>query len=91
MSVHQGGKICLLSPYDAEQLEKHNVLPKCSEHRHCRIADAEQMRTNGLLRRISLPGRNRFAWLRSQDWKTVHTKMSGIPGAPRMPTWQMVS
>jgi hypothetical protein len=51
MSVHQGGKICLLSPYDAEQLERHGVLPKCSEHRHCRIADAEQLRANGLLRR----------------------------------------
>jgi hypothetical protein len=91
MSVHQGGKICLRSPYDAEQLEKHDVLPKCSEHRHCRIADAEQMRVNGLLRRISVPGPNRFVWLRSQDWKTVYAKVSSIPGAPRMPTRQLVS
>jgi hypothetical protein len=91
MSVHQNGKACLLSPYDAEQLEKHDVLPKCSEHRHCRIADAKQMRAHGLLRRIGLPGRDRFAWLRSQSWKTIHAKMSDIPGAPRMPTQQLVA
>src|SRR5439155_21402667 len=90
LSIHQGGKVCLLSSYDAEQLEKYNVVPKCSQHRHCRIADAEEMCATKLLRKINLPGPDRFARLRSQSWRTVYTKLSDIAGAPRLPVRQMI-
>lgn len=90
MAVHQGGKACLLSDYAAEQLERYEIEPRCTDHKHCRRAEAESMYSAGVLRRISLPGPERFAWIRAQATKVVHTRTSHLPGAPRMPVCQLV-
>ena len=81
MAVHQGGKACLLSPYDAEQLETHGITPNCAEHRHARREDAEEMCRDQLLRRIQLPGRVRFVWTRDQSWQVVRGGMQLVSGS----------
>ena len=81
MAVHQGSKACLLSPYDAEQLEKHGLVPNCAEHRHARRSDAEDMCLDQLLRRIKVPGRDRFVWTRDRSWQAVRGTMQLVAGA----------
>jgi len=37
------GKFCVLSAYDAEELERHGVRPDCHAHNHCNRARAEEL------------------------------------------------
>jgi hypothetical protein len=81
VAVHQGGKACLLSPYDEQKLKKCGIEPSCAEHRHARIADAEDMCRDQLLRRIPLPGRVRFVWTSDQSWQAVRGGMQLVSGS----------
>jgi len=90
MAVHQGGKVCLLSPFEADNLQKHGIVPHCSEHRHSRKAEADAMCRDHQLRRLTIPGQERFVWTQSKRPKIVHCRMSNVPGAPRMPVMQNV-
>jgi hypothetical protein len=83
MAVHQGGKACLLSSYDAEQLERHGIVPSCAEHTHARRAAAEEMCLDRLVRRIKLPGRDRFAWTSDRTWRAVRGVMQLVSGPRR--------
>jgi hypothetical protein len=80
VAVHQGGKACLLSSYDAEQLEKHGIVPNCAEHTHARRAAAEEMCLDRLVRRIKLTGRDRFAWTCDQSWRAARGVMQLVSG-----------
>ena len=90
MPVHQGGKVCLLSPFEASNLEKHGIAPHCSEHRHCRRAEADTMCHDRQIKRLTVPGRERFVWIQVKRPTIVHCKLSNVPGAPRMPVMQNV-
>jgi len=80
MSAHQGGKACLLSTYDAELLVNHGVVPRCIDHRHMRKAAAEKMANKRELRRIRVPGPDRFVEVRPQHWKAVRGVMQLVDG-----------
>jgi hypothetical protein len=80
MAVHQNGKVCILLPYDAEQLEQCGIIPPCGDHRHLRKATAEEMAHNRLLRRIKLPGPDRFVWIRAQHWRKFRGVMQLVDG-----------
>jgi hypothetical protein len=80
MSAHQGGKACLLSNFDAELLENHGVVPRCIDHRHMRKAAAEEMANKRELRRIRVPGPDRFVEVRPQHWKAVRGVMQLVDG-----------
>jgi hypothetical protein len=80
MSIHQGGKACLLSTHDAEQLEKYGIVPKCVDHRHLRKTAAEAMVHERLLRRITVPGPDRFVWIRVQHLRVICGVMQLIDG-----------
>jgi hypothetical protein len=80
VAVHQSGKACLLASYDAERLEKYGIVPNCAEHRHARRAVAEEMCFDRLVRRIKLPGRDRFAWTSDRNWRAVRGVMQLVSG-----------
>lgn len=91
MAIHQGGKVCLLSTFEAENLQKHGIAPSCSEHRHCRRAEADDMCRTAQVKRVTHPGPERFVWIQARQLKRVECKTSRIPGAPRMPVMQLTS
>lgn len=80
MSVHQGGKVCLLSQYDAELLVNRGIHPKCAEHRHVRRAIADEMVRDRALQRITLPGPQRYVWISSQFWQPVRGVLQLVRG-----------
>lgn len=80
MAVHQGGKVCLLSQYDAEQLEKYGIVPSCVEHRHLRKAAAEELASDRSLKRIKVPGPDRYVWIQVQHWERVRGVLQLVAG-----------
>jgi len=90
MAVHQGGKVCLLSQFEADNLQKEGIAPHCSQHRHCRREEADTMCHDHQLKKLTIPGRERFVWIQGRRRRIVNCKMSDVPGAPRMPVMQNV-
>ena len=75
MAVHQGGKGCLLSQFDADELLYFGVEPKCSEHWYCPKADAELLCRDGQLRRLRVPEKvSRFTSCR--DYKNRQNQVA---------------
>lgn len=45
-------KICMLSPFDAEELRERNTRPDCRDHRHCNERKAAELVSSGRARVI---------------------------------------
>lgn len=91
MGVHQGGKVCLLSRFDADALTADGIEPRCSEHTHCKRAVADLMCREGQIERLPIPGKQRFVWGRGRTIRVVQARFSSVLGAPTMPVSQLVS
>lgn len=97
------GKACVLSPFEAERLEKEGIVPKCREHRHVGHHAAEIListpTTGGrrAARSVYPPAgvivKPAITFEFAPTWKSKvvsDPSLARLPGGPRLKTLQLV-